>query len=280
MIVGKKLLFTFFLIALLMLSACNELSKEELTRKVIEANADLDSYALKMDVVMDVELESALEEVQEMTTTMVSEGKILRSEKKLYLKTSMSTGVEGASMGFETETYFFDDVAYIKSMGMWLKQTLEEDIWKEQDQVLQMTELLEKGEVEVLPEEDGYYILKITPDMDSLKSLLESQQQTSLIDGVTDYSDIVESYSTTVWINKKTFVIMKSSSEVVMVLNPKNTQIQSGNDFIEMKTSSKIDVEISDIGKDFTFELPKEAEDAIDMDKMVVPSANQQGVVA
>lgn len=145
---------------------------------------------------------------------------------------------------------------------------LEEDIWQQEDQIRQMVELVNASTISNMGsktvEGTPYYIVRIDPDVKKLAEIALKQQDFELMEQDLDFESIVRNYSTTIWINKNTFVIQKSEIWVQIEIEPDNQDEKKGS----VRMNASIVTKIADINEDFSIELPAEAEQSKDLTKL------------
>lgn len=243
------------LILVVLATGCqNQMLASEIRQNLIEANTELDSYTLQMSTSMDMKTETGI-----IKTEMKTEGKIDRSNRKLGMKGNIESEMMGMKMDMPYESYIVDDTIYTKSMDMWMKMDIYEDIWTEQDQIAQIVELVESGEIERQPDQEiggvGFYVVTVNPDINKLVELALQGQEEAL-ETVENLEESIKEYSSTLWINKDTWVVEKSKTDMLM-------KIETEEESIEMSTS--LLVRIDDINQPIDIDLPDAASEAIDM---------------
>lgn len=280
--------FKFFLFSLIVslislsYGCSNQLTIEEIQSKLIQANSNFDSYSMDMKMTMNMVTE-ILEQKMNIKSEINSKGDIDRINKKMVLKGTVKSEVSGMKIEMDTETYVLNNYLYTKTRNMWMKMKLDKDIWTQQDQISQIIELVQSGSIERLKDETidktSYYVIKINPDLKKIVELtLKQQQQSELLNQNMDFGDMIKSYSSTVWVNKKTFIIEKSKGDMEMVMTPENMGKEDIKTAGEIKMNSVVEMSISNINKDVTVVLPEEAENAKELTniKEVIDENSQQ----
>lgn len=268
----KKTILLLIIVATILVSACTEnLTEEELAQKIFEANSNMDSYTAEMIMTMNMKT-SIIGNPIDMNSITTSKGDIDRLNKKAKIKSSIKA--EEMGINIQTDSYVIDNFIYVKSMGNWIKMELNEDLWTQQDQVEQVTTLMDSGIIENLGEEklngESYYKVKITPD---IKKMFEvSLKQENLFSNYEsmNYEDMVKSYSMTIWVNKKSYIIEKTRTEMNLLMTSDNIGEEDPEKELEsnIEMSTIIDVIISNINEEPDIVLPSEANDAIDYNEM------------
>lgn len=277
----KLIAFCVLLFGILLCAGCTEeLSKEEILSKLVEANSGLNSYSFDMKVISDTNGGNSYNYRYE-TSSM---GDVDRANKKIFLKQN-SNYVGGAqppngmpSEGTGTEEYFLNNYIYTKNKNpfgggdAWMKMNLTEDAWVQKDQISQMLELIQSGTIERLGDEQvngsPCYAIKINPDLNKMVQTNLKQEplfgffvfMTERAGQNISFADMLESYSSTVWVNKKTYVIEKSKTEMEIIMGG---GMAAGS--AEAQVDFTAEINISNINKEFNITLPEEAKDAYDL---------------
>ena len=245
------------LLSVFLISCTGGLSEKELYTMILEKNADINSYTFTGTAEFTMFMESE-EGNMEMDTTMEMSGALDREAKLMESVNKMSIKSDVMNFDMDVIMYVQDDVVYMNSMGLWMKVPYEESMWDEQDQLEQTMALIESGSLEILKDEGGYHVAKITPDLQTLVETALSQQEDAIdLDEVIDFNDIIEDFSITVWINKKTFIIEKTQVDVSM-------NMDSGDEG-KISIVSSSTTELSNINTPVRIEIPQEALQAQDL---------------
>ncbi|MBC8494541.1 hypothetical protein H8D36_00125 [archaeon] len=250
----------------LLLAACeggSDLGNEEFKAKLIEANLGIDSYSFDMTTTSDMTMEDKGMPMNAKTSATVI-GSYSRLDKKMGMTGTTSVESMGMNMDVETEAYIDGTTMYTKSMGMWIKLELSDEIWEDQDQIKQMTDLIESGTIDVKADEGQYYVVDISPDLAVVvENVLKQQQQMDLFDEQMNFGDMIKEYSLTVWINKDTFIIEKVSYNIDMVMNNDNMGGMMNEPF-SMDVASTTEMTMYGFNEEVTIDIPEEANDAFD----------------
>lgn len=261
----KMIIFCFLMAGVLFSSGCTEqLSSDEIYNRLILANSNLNTYAIDMKMTMDIvtEASGALMDIKYDIST---NGDIDRTNKRMALKGTVRSEIAGMTPQVDTETYLVDGYLYTKNQGTWVKMEFGDDTWARQDKMSELVDLIQSGNIERLEDESfggsSYYVIKINPDLGKVVEHALRQQQSASFSQNIDYDDAVESYSSTIWVNKNTFVIEKSKTEVKIAIGPEDDMKSTG----KMEMTSVIELVISNINKDVNIVLPEEAYGAMDI---------------
>ena len=290
----KSIAISFLILVLIFLVGCNidqtfpegtkyvpdetnedtKKSIENMKLKIIDANSKIDSYAMEMYMNIDMETNSY---GQNMKINMDSNmyGEYDRINKKMFLNATIQSNTAGMEMEIETLSYIVDDYMYMKILSMWTKTKLKDDVWNTQDQIDQNIELLEDAEIERLDDdsidEKSYYVFKVDPDLrKAVEQVLKQQQQSDMITDDFDFADMIKSMSYTIWVDKDSFIIDRSTTSMRLVMTDENmgvepSELDPESGSTEVIMDYEIDMKIKDIGMTVEFELPEEAKNAEDI---------------
>ncbi len=260
----------FFLIVI---SACTkELTTQEMQDKLIQANSNLNSYSMNMKLSIRMGLD-----IGNQKTEIASESSVMGGvdviNKRMSLKGIAKSEALGAKTEFEIETYILDDIIYSKSINIWTKQKLQEELWVQNDYLQQSLELIKSGPIEQLPDEtikgNSYYAIKLTPDKKKIvEFILKQQNQDESLNKDIDFNDMVKGVSYIIWINKKTFVIERIKALISMEMTGKNLGVTDAKEPAKVAMGFEMDTSISEINKPVDVVLPPEARNAMDLDEL------------
>lgn len=265
----NMMILSIFFIGIIFLTGCsNSLNNPKIQERLIAANSDLQSYSLESKATINMTAKILGKETS-VRTDAESKGDIDRVNRRMALKNTVKSDMLGMRTEMDTETYVIDNQIYTKTMNMWLKMDMEQDLWEQQDQISQIIALVESGTIERMDDEtidkEAYYVVKMNPDLKKVVEMALEQQQLELSDKDIDFSEIIKGYSSTIWINKKTFVIEKSRTEMRMIMTPENLGMNETEDSGEIIMDSSIEIRMTNINKEVIINIPEEAKDAIDL---------------
>ncbi|MFC1774962.1 DUF6612 family protein, partial [Nanoarchaeota archaeon] len=143
--------------------------------------------------------------------------------------------------------------------------------WKEKDQIQQMVDLVDSGQIEQLTDEEltidgkksSYYVVKIIPDLKVLAQQTMQSQMNDLSSLGASIEDMIKQYSAIVYINKKTFVIERSVVDMEMVFTPP-VEDEMGALIGEMTIDMTLVADMYDINEPVEITLPAGASNAAD----------------
>ncbi len=278
-----KIAILTLLAGILIFSGCT-ISDANLQQKIIEANTKLDYYTMDMDMDMATETEF-LGQKMSIDTKMEATGKIDRPNKMMVMVSETTTEANGMENVMDSETYIIGDEVYTKVMGSWMKMEMQQDMWNTQDQIEQTTELIKSGTLERLKDQtlDGksYYVVKIDPDVKKLTELVMKQQQDSPLmrEMGESIADMIKEYSAIIWVNKKTFIIEKTRTDMKMEITPEDVGAAEGASGVSM--DFVVDASIYAVGKKPTITVPEEALNAMDISdfQQQMPSQMEEDIV-
>lgn len=276
---GKKIAFvSLVLVMVLSFTACGgeDLpTAQEIVDGATQAQSDVETCRMDMDVNMDLAGEAAGESF-EMTTVINTSGAVDIENSQMQMDMAMNMAMTGEEeIDVEMEIYLIGDMIYmmmdIPEIGpMWMKSEMPMGYWEEMNQIGPQIELLETAEVDVIGSEIvggmDCYVVEITPDMEQLWEIVLQQTETA---GGMPYIDIesldemFRSYSVKQWIAKDTYFFVKAEIEMAMELTPEDMGFpgEEGEVAIDMV----ITMLVYDYNQPVSIELPPGAEDAVEM---------------
>jgi len=270
-----KMIILYFLIAgILFSSGCTEeLTTNEIQSSLIQANSGMSTYTIDMKMTMDMNMITGTSDNPvSIRYDITTNGDIDRTNKEMALKGTVKSEIAGMTPQMNTETYLVDNYLYTNNQDSWIKMKFEDDTWAQQDKMDEMTEMIESGNIERMEDEslngNSYYVIKINPDLEKAAKHALNQQRTTSINPNINYKDLIEDYSSTVWVNKKTFIIEKSRTEIRMVMSAEDIDADNALGTKSMEIASVIELSISNINEPVTIILPEEAQNAIDIADM------------
>ena len=174
----KKILGLIFLLAIIV--GCEGvLTNEEIQAKIIEANSNLKSYEMDTTMGLQMSVDSKGYNM-DIGTELVAHGKVDRENKRLAIVGTAKTNTVGMNMDMDTEIYVIDNVIYTKTPMLWSKQTLDEDIWRQRDQLENMVVLIDGAKIKVVGTEASekgiFYVVEIIPDMQKVGDYMMQNQ--------------------------------------------------------------------------------------------------------
>ena len=280
----KLIVFCFLMGSVLFSCGCTEeLTNEEIKSKIIQVNSELKSYSMDVEISESKTVQSISKvDIDRLNKRMASKGTIK------FNVSAMELNVSGTMIEANYEEYILDDYYYTKTiLGTWMKMNSDKMTWREQDRASQIIELIQSGTIERLEDEtiDGnsYYVIKMNPDIKKVVQLylnleepLDKSPYSSYSSiGLTDFEDTIKSYSSIIWVNKDTFVIERSKTNMVRLIGGSidtNDTQSAGDDYLD----ETVELKISNINKEFTITLPEEARDATDLTQRATTLPSEQ----
>lgn len=273
----KLIVFCFLIGTVIFSCGCTkELTDEEIKSKVIQVNSELKSYSMDVETTVNIAQMISKVDIDRLNKRMASKGTIK------FNVSAMKLNVSGTMVEVNDEEYILGDYYYTKTiLGTWLKMNSDKMTWREQDRISQIIELIQSGMIERLEDEtiDGnsYYVIKINPDIKKVVQLylnLEEPSDKSPYSSI-DFEDTIKSYSSIIWVNKNTFVIEKSKTNMVRLIGGSidtNDTQSAGDDYLD----ETVELKITNINKEFTITLPEEARDATDLTQRATARPSEQ----
>jgi len=281
LLLSLALVLSFSLVAFV---GCKEkLPQEEIDQIIAGAvAASYDTVSFDMDMPMTIKVVGG-SDPGTMTVTMGGTGAIDIVDQAMQMTMDMEMNVPGeGSQDIDAEIYILEGWMYtgvnIPDLGeQWMKMTLTEEMWQQQDQVGQYVELLSTAiEVDYKGTEtvNGVecYVFEIEPDMTALADVL-SQDTSSL--GMMDLSglnlaELYQELSVKEWLAKDSYLLQRIEIEMVMEMRPGDVGA-TADDFDKMTIDIEMDMRFYAYGQPFTVELPDEALAAEEVPQMTAP---------
>lgn len=265
------------------------LSQEELQQILTDSmlavkNASTYTYTLDMNMSMEA---TGGSEPGKVDVTMKSSGvtDMVAKEMQMNFKISLDENTIGHEEGLQNisaEMYMMSDSFYMKmdipGMGkQWMKMPFSEELKKAYnlDMVNEQLKLFESpAQTEFVRYEtfDGSecYVLKIIPNMESMKQWFDQQQMTSTAlnwDQVTNLMDMFKELSYITWIAKDTKLMKRMSITVLMEMNAEQFGATE-SDFDNMSMDVDMDMIMQNYNEPVSIILPEEAANAMEMPQM------------
>ena len=249
-----------------------KLTEETVGQKVSEAYEDVETY--RMSMVMEMEMTTEVEgEETAMNIEMSMDGVYDEKNKKGMsdYEMALEIGEGGMSYTLGGEMYIIGNTLYMKMLGQWQKQEMEDLSTMDQteafEELLTASEILEMKE-ETLNGEDVYY-LKLRPSLSQLAEAFTKTQGAygNITEGIglEEFEEAVEDFEVEYWISGEEYRIVKIA--MVMDLIIKDTLGMGG----EAEGSMAMTVNLSEYNEPVTIELPEEAESAEEMTGSTFP---------
>jgi len=262
------------------------LSQQELQQILTDSilavkNASTFKYALNMN--MNVEATGG-SEPGKMAITIKSSGAADIVAKQMQMVFDMSLnkntfGTEESTENLSAEMYMMPDYVYMKmnipGLGeQWIKMPLSEELKELYNLDMineQLAPLESPAKIEFVKYEtfDGSecYVLKIVPNMESMKQWIDQQQMTPAeldLDKLTNLQDMFKELSYITWIAKDTKLMKKMN--FTMLLEIDASQVSATvSDFEKMSLDADLDMIIQNYNEPVSIILPEEANQAMEI---------------
>lgn len=251
----------------------------------IAAQQSIESVEMETDVSMNMVMDIPEEEVSmgtptnmdiDMTMSIASDEK----NERMRAVIDMDMAAPGEDpMKINVEMYYLDGWMYVMAdMPLMEQQWMKAEIPYEDclegmgdlDFTSSQVEMLEAAQATITGSEkvDGVdcYVIELTPDMDEIWDII-MQQMMMAGSGMPDVpagniDEMVKTFSVKYWIAKDTYYLAKSEMDISMELTPEAMGFydEDGSVSLDMTMSMRM----FNYNKDLTFDLPSEAEDAIE----------------
>ncbi|MFH1173574.1 MAG: DUF6612 family protein [archaeon] len=262
-----KYVMVLALLGMLLTACSQELTPEALQSKLVLANSDVNSYTVDLAISTHVQGQ-AYEQPLDAAMSTISKGKVDRQAKKIFMDSALSSDMTGMKVDLQSQLYVIDNTLYQQILDVWVKTALPQEVWQQQDHMYDIISMINSGSIERLPDEilndEEYYVVTINPDIKKVVELaLREQEQLDLLNGSLNFSDIVQSYAAKIWINKRTFIIEKSTTNIRLIFTPENMGKGEGSLVMDMR----IDMSIANVNQPLIITLPEEAGNAVLLEK-------------
>ncbi|MBN2015117.1 MAG: hypothetical protein JW778_08050 [Candidatus Altiarchaeota archaeon] len=258
----KRLLAAVAIGFLLLSLGCTteeKLTAEQVRDRAVEAMENVETYSFSTDISMLMvggEMDMGVSEAE---ISMDGNGKVDMKNKKMFMDMSMSM----MGMSMDMEQYIIDDIQYMKMPFFgWVKNKTSADTWEQQDYAGLSGELM-YTQVELLSDEkldgENCYVLKVDVDLEKMMDVLGKQMGSTSMVSAEDLGSIKEA-EIREWVSKDTFLVKK----LFMYMN-----MEEEGSTLDMNMT----MTFSDYNKPVDIVLPSEAENAVDMESMMVPVA-------
>jgi len=251
----------------------------------ILAMKNVNSYTYVMEMKMALEATGGSSPGR-VSTSMQSSGaadiaaKKLKTAFQMHLdEITLEEQPEDMPRDFSAEMYMIEDTLYMKmdleDLGeQWVKTPLTEELKEAYnlDMVEQQVTPLETAtDIKFVRYEtvDGSecYVLKMVPDIASMKDWLQGQQMTQGafdFNEITNLQDIFKELAYTVWITKDGKLMKKMDVSMLTELSPAQVGVED-TEFDKMTMKIDLEMTIKDFNQSVSIILPVEDEDATEM---------------
>lgn len=251
----------------------------------IAAQKSVESVEMETDTSMNFVMDIQEEEMSmgmpanmnvDMTMSFASDEK----NERMRLVLNMDMEVPGEDpMKINAEMYYLDGWMYvIADMPMmepqWMKVKIPYEDCLEGVGELELTsshlEILEESHATVTGSEkvDGVdcYVLELTPDMDEIWDII-MQQMLMAGSGMPDVpvvniNEMIDTFSVRYWIAKDTYYLAKSEMDISMEITPEAMGVYDEEGSVSLDMT--MNMRMFNYNKELTFELPPEAENAME----------------
>jgi hypothetical protein len=267
-------------------NGAGELTAQELQQVMSDsllAVKNAASYGFSLDMDINAEATGG-SQAGKMEISMRADGVTDMPDEEMQMNLEMSMdqdipGEEGGSQEVSLVMYLLDDWIYMKMKmtGMdeqWVKTPATEDVKEtfNMDIVSQQLAPLESMvEIEFVKYESvdssQCYVLKIVPDVESMKDWLDQQQMTTETfdwSQMGNLEDIFKELSYTLWIAKDTNLMKKMKMAMSIEMSAEQAGA-SGSDFDTMSMDIGLEMTMQDYNEPVSIILPDEAENATEM---------------
>lgn len=224
------------LICVLLLTACGEeitqedidemrgLPEEEIAKtplqQLLDANEAVRQYTYTADLTMEMTATMGESSVDSTMTGELS-GSIDQDAKRGQSTVTMTQNQGGFEMSITTEMYMVSDGIYLNMYGEWTKIPFNEEIWEQQNELADVLALLRASEVTVQPDVDGRSVFALDVPIATLAEIVLEDQMEALPEDA-DLTEIIDTYTITLHVNKESMVIERYDTVMTMTLTGEN----------------------------------------------------------
>jgi outer membrane lipoprotein-sorting protein len=274
---GKTLFSLLALVIILACLGCGEkvaqVNAAQLVDNALEAQVDVESYRLNMEMTIDMDGGFGGEEME---ATMSIDASFLIDEANKEMEMRMAADMEATgeeAEAAEMKMYLIDNTVYmmmaVPDLGpMWIKQEVPADFWETQATIDQQLELLQDSRVKYLQDEkvEGVdcYVLEITPDLAQLwQTAMQQPWMEEVPMEIPNLEDMIKKVSVKQWIAKDTLFLTKVNIQITILVTSEAMGMPEEEG--EMSMSIVMDMLAHDYNEPVSIELPAEARNAIEI---------------
>ena len=169
-------------------------------------------------------------------------------------------------------SYVVDDVLYAKTSApgqseRWSSQRLLQQTWEDLNQLGSEIGTLRTAQIELLGSDRlrgvDCYVLKVIPDTNNLRQSLAQLPGLEELpaDAQTELDDLIQEFSTKVWVAKATFYLLRDETEITIVLDSDALNL-SGTQQIDVTLDTETRTDFTDYNQPLSIELPPEVSGA------------------
>lgn len=232
-------------LGLLLLGACGPglPSPEELLTRIVEADDQLQTYVLESSDRMAMAAEISGQSLK-LATAETSRAEFDRIGRRLHRVGAGNSSMGSGSQPFNSELFVVGDVAYSQSGsgGQWMRTEFSPQLWAQHDKLAQARALLQAGRITgVKPQAlDGVPVFAVTVEVEPRQFLAmslsgaEAKSQDTL-----ELAKSIKEAHFAVWVNRKTFLVERTVSDLKIVLEPDPVQSQEAAGRVETDIHSE-----------------------------------------
>jgi len=177
-------------------------SADELEADVVDAMSDVETYRLTMQ--MNVSANGQ-------TLSMTQRGAFDREAERARLNVSL--------FGQEATTYIDGTTMYLQSNGEWQTRDLSESgVWGDSESLTRQRQILDSGNVTIAGggsvDSTATTVLRVDPDTEDMKALVQQQQGQQALDGVT-----IENATYRMHVANETNLVRQVEADLAMTVN-------------------------------------------------------------
>jgi hypothetical protein len=258
----------------------------QIVDSVLETNSKVETFKFTMSILETIDVETANNDEDipnNMMLTGGGEGLVDIVNRSMQIKLGTSMDIAGETIdNLPIETYMFEGVVYTKvampeGEEKWIRMTMPEEMWEQQNQLVQQAEMLDNSDsVKYLGEEDiddvQCYVVELKPSAESIEKLLSQLDvpvASDFTDVKMDLGSLIQEMVIKQWVAKDSYLFIKTQEHMAMELTPQDIGL-SANEFKKMRIVADIEMVFYDYDEPVSIELPVGALDATEISESAV----------
>ncbi|MFH0859982.1 MAG: hypothetical protein V1921_02165 [Candidatus Altiarchaeota archaeon] len=154
---------------------------EKLRNAMVSAVDSARTYKIEQEisVFMSGEVEGSSVQTSQ---SVVGQGATDLANRRMYMDVTLNTNTQSERDVQNISVYFIGDTTYVYSEGGVDKRVLDNSdiIWSKRTQIRQQADLMKNSKIELLPEDEGMYVIKVKPDAKKLVKYITDQSITGI----------------------------------------------------------------------------------------------------
>jgi hypothetical protein len=247
-----------------------EISADEIRQAVLDAAEEVQT--LRFETELTVRMQARGEQDVDLTVSADSNGQIDNLAQVMVSEMTSTVYLPPEAGGNKQSTvtsYVVDGVLYARTTKpdqteQWSSQRMVDWTWEDLSQLGHEAGTLRTAELELLGSGRlrgvDCYLLEVTPNTDNLRQRLEQLPGLEGLpaDEQAALDELIEEFSTKVWVEKDTFHLLRDETEITLNLDS-DLLAQSGAQQNDMTLDAEMRTDFTDYDQPLAIELPPEA---------------------